>query len=196
MHHILYRSTIPVAFFMIYAVMLATSAYAQYTGSTTPEDRPEASQEQRPAIREERQGMRNSLPQQTQNRVRNLVTNVIDRLTAALNRMESIITRLDSRITKMSAEGFDTTAASAKLTESKESLSRARDMLAKIPPIGEVMSGERPRIAYQEVRTQLIAVRAEIVKIHGLLRETIALLKGTTTIPQEEATTTEPLPAQ
>ena len=178
------------------AIMIAIPVHAQEVGSTTPEDRAAARQEERAAAREERQEFRNTLSQQIQNRVRNLVANIVNPLTAALNRMESIITRLDSRIEKMSVTGFDTTPAKAKLGEAKDSLARARDMLSNISPIEVAVSGDTPRIAYQEIRTELIAVREEILKIHALLRETVALLKNANETPEIPATSTEPLPAQ
>lgn len=197
MHQSQYRFVVPTLIFMSLLMVVATSVNAQGVASTTAQERSEERREERAQVREVKQeGRQSALSQLMQNRIQNLVTNTTDRLTAALNRMESIITRLDSRIEKISNEGTDTTAAKEKLAEAEATLEHARDMLSDISPIGEAVASEHPRDAYQEIRTELVAIREEIIKIHRLLQDIIPILKGMGNPNPRQATTTEPVPAQ
>lgn len=143
-----------------------------------------------------REGHEGVLSKVLQDRIRNLIANVVERLAATLHRFDTIVTRIDSRIEKLNAAQMDTTAASAKLSEAKDALEHARTLLAQTPDSATVVTSETPRTAYKAIRAQLIAVRDELKHVRNLLQEAVTLLKNTSARPSEEATTTEPLPAQ
>lgn len=161
--------------------------------SATPHE-PEALTDPTPADAPDTEQI--ELPKPVQDRIYNLVTNVLNRLSATLTRMDSITSRLDSRITKMKASGMETGSAEAKLAEAKSALTHAHETFTSIPPLMEVLSGKTPLRSYHAVRVQLLSIRNELKTISQLLTETISLLKAPTPTNQTPATSTESLPAQ
>lgn len=154
------------------SLVLASFAYAQ-EDNAAPEQGVRAG-EARQELREER---KTAVQEVSHERIFNLSRNVTDRLTSALLRMEKIGTRLETRIAKLQSLGIDTAPAEAKLSEAMVLISTTQGALASIASQQMALTGDDTREAFKAIRAEFITARDAIKQIHGLLRETVSLLK-------------------
>lgn len=161
---------------LLLASTLVQHAYAQ--DAETPAVDPNTVQEERAEDRMERKEERQSkIAEVVQNRIVNLADNVVSRFNATAKRLENIMNRLDSRIVKLNAQGVDTTTAQDQLNKAKTSLGMANDQIANIPSVRDAIGSESPRETFARVRSQLFAIRDNLIASHKGLIDTVLLLK-------------------
>lgn len=154
--------------------MLKENREAIREEKATTRDEMKTAQEDRIAERTER---RSALSSAMQDRIINLTHNVTARLTSALDRMDAIIVRIESRSAKLQSLGVDVNASNAKLSEAKRILAEAQDALSTLPTIESGIRSDTPRESFAPIRTQLLLVRDLVKQVHGLLSDTVSLLK-------------------
>jgi hypothetical protein len=117
------------------------------------------------------------LTNQLQDRLINLASNVTTRLSSALERMGNISARLDSRMQKLEGLGVDTASARAKLSEANIAIASGKSTLSSMSSIPQAIRSVAPRESFSPIRMQFVEVHKLIRQSHGLLQETISLLR-------------------
>tara|TARA_B100000508_G_scaffold141059_1_gene145730 strand:+ start:2307 stop:2984 length:678 start_codon:yes stop_codon:yes gene_type:complete len=215
--NILISHAIFLGIFAVAAVALAQ----EETGTSTPEERREALQEQaaerraeiasstearraefastsearKEAAQEVREERRIQLQAQAQTRITNLAANMSNRMDAAIERLTNIADRLDSRIAKIQAEGVDTSAAEASLASARMSIDAAAAEIATIDTeVAAVVGSENVRTAWEGLKAKYQEIKNYIKTAHTELRNTVEALKTAVAAgPRGAASTTEPV---
>lgn len=176
MKHV-YAQHIGLSLLSVCLLSLALSVHAQEaTTQTAPQD--ERGRDARQELRTER---KSEVTRVSNERILNLSRNVTNRLTSALTRMSKISERIETRITKLKSLGVDTTEGEARLAEAKDLIATTGTALSTATGGEMTLTGDDPREAFHALRAQFTSIRDSIKQIHGLLRETVSLLKEAVT---------------
>lgn len=176
-------SVVAVAF--MWSASLLSQAYAQANerasttlSASTTEASPITEEQARPRggdMQEVIERNHSAIAARTQNRIYNLVQNIVHRMSAAVERLTNIATRIDSRADKLAALGANVDAVKAQTGAARQKLDDASRILAS--DLGSFIKTERPRERFRETRVALQTVKQDLLDAHEALRQALSALK-------------------
>lgn len=187
-HHISFLGVSALLFFAVAGV------HAEENGTTTQEAQPSAQTIPVQSTEANQPVSEKPFTQAVQDRIINLVRNVIARIQASEERLQAISTRVESRIGKMKAGGADVHIAEQKLIDAKNDLATAHTMIGQLSTIDTVIRSDTPRQSYTVFRTQLYTTSDTLLRAYASLVDALRIMQATALTPTtsvSQATTTQ-----
>lgn len=156
------------------------------------EERKAAAEERREEIQNNIAERREALSERSKERIVNLAANVSNRLDAAVERMQNIIDRINTRIAKLQDRGVDTSEAESHMNDAQDAVDAAKAQLENIDTVvSEAVTAEDPRTAWQNAKTEFLAIKENIKSAHASLRLAVSALKAAVVEVQNDTDDTD-----
>lgn len=135
-------------------------------------------------------GLRSSLNEQKQQRIRNLATNIANRIDAANSRLSQIADRLEQRIDKSAADSVDTESSTQALANARNLLSNNTQTAATLDQrIFTIVTSENPRQDWRALRQTIGTLKDDLVTTRDKLVTSARSLQAALNTPTTATST-------